>query len=81
MQRMAMVIGLKGDKVVQYKQLHANAWPEILDQISKYNIQNYSIFLKEPETCYLAIGSTPALILLRMQRKWRNIQRPGNGGI
>ena len=49
MQRMAMVIGLKGDKVAQYKELHANAWPEILDQISKCNIQNYSIFLKEPE--------------------------------
>ncbi|GGD26108.1 L-rhamnose mutarotase [Sinisalibacter lacisalsi] len=49
MQRMAMVIGLKPEKVEEYKRLHANAWPEILDMISKCNITNYSIFLKEPE--------------------------------
>ncbi|SMH46074.1 L-rhamnose mutarotase [Maritimibacter sp. HL-12] len=49
MQRMAMVIGLKPEKVEEYKRLHANAWPEILDMISTCNITNYSIFLKEPE--------------------------------
>ena len=35
MQRMGMVIGLKPEKIEEYKSLHANAWPEILDQISK----------------------------------------------
>ena len=49
MQRMGMVIGLKAEKVAEYKRLHAAAWPEILDMISKCNIRNYSIFLKEPE--------------------------------
>ncbi|PHS07262.1 MAG: hypothetical protein COA78_13630 [Blastopirellula sp.] len=49
MQRMAMVIGLKADKVADYKRLHANVWSEILDQIRKCNIHNYSIYLKEPE--------------------------------
>lgn len=49
MQRMGMVIGLKPDKVEYYKRLHADAWPEILDMISRCNITNYSIFLKEPE--------------------------------
>ena len=49
MERMAMLIGLKPEKVSEYKELHANAWPEILAQISKSNIRNYSIFLKEPE--------------------------------
>jgi L-rhamnose mutarotase len=46
---MGMVIGLKPEKVAEYKRLHANAWPEILDMISKCNIRNYSIFLREPE--------------------------------
>ena len=49
MQRMGMVIGLKPDKVEEYKRLHAAVWPEILDKISDCNIRNYSIFLKEPE--------------------------------
>lgn len=49
MKRMAMVIELKPEKVGEYKELHANTWPEVLNQISKCNIRNYSIFLKEPE--------------------------------
>jgi L-rhamnose mutarotase len=46
---MGMVIGLKPDRVAEYKRLHAAVWPDILDMISKCNIRNYSIFLKEPE--------------------------------
>ncbi len=49
MQRMGMLIGLKADKVAEYKRLHAEVWPDILDMISKCNITNYTIFLKEPE--------------------------------
>ncbi len=49
MQRMGMVIGLKPEKIAEYKRLHAAVWPDILDMISKCNIRNYSIFLKEPE--------------------------------
>ncbi len=49
MQRMGMVIGLKPEKVAEYKRLHAAVWPDVLDMISKCNIRNYSIFLKEPE--------------------------------
>ena len=49
MRRMGMVIGLKPEMVAEYKRLHAEAWPDILEMISKCNIANYSIFLKEPE--------------------------------
>ncbi|TYC60988.1 L-rhamnose mutarotase [Rhodobacterales bacterium] len=49
MQRMGMVIGLEADKITEYKRLHAAVWPDVLDMISKCNIRNYSIFLKEPE--------------------------------
>jgi L-rhamnose mutarotase len=46
---MGMVIGLKPEKIAEYKRLHAAVWPEILSMISACNITNYSIFLKEPE--------------------------------
>ena len=49
MQRMAMVIGIKPERIDDYKRLHADAWPDILDMISACNITNYSIFLREPE--------------------------------
>lgn len=49
MQRIGMVIQLNAEKVAEYKQLHANAWPEVLDMIKQCNIQNYTIFLREPE--------------------------------
>lgn len=49
MQRMGMVLGLRGDKVEAYKRLHGAVWPEILAMISDCNIANYSIYLKEPE--------------------------------
>lgn len=49
MQRMGMVLRLKPSKLEEYKRLHANVWPHILATISRCNIHNYSIFLKEPE--------------------------------
>lgn len=49
MQRMGMVIGIKPERIAEYKRLHAAVWPDILDMISKCHIRNYSIFLKEPE--------------------------------
>ena len=49
MQRIGMVIGLKPEKIEEYKRLHAAVWPEVLARILACNIRNYSIFLKEPE--------------------------------
>lgn len=44
-----MVIGIKPEKIEEYKKLHRETWPEILSMISECNIHNYSIFLREPE--------------------------------
>ena len=49
MERMGMVIGIKPEKIADYKKLHAECWPEILQGLSDANIKNYSIFLREPE--------------------------------
>ena len=49
MKRMGMVIGIRPEKIAEYKRLHAETWPEILAKISDCNIRNYSIFLREPE--------------------------------
>ena len=49
MKRYGSVIGLKGKKIDEYKRLHAEVWPTVLAKISECNIQNYSIYLREPE--------------------------------
>ncbi len=49
MQRMGMIIGIRPEKLAEYKGLHANPWPEMNALLSQFNIRNYSIFLHEPE--------------------------------
>lgn len=80
MQRMGMVIGLKSNKIEVYKRLHAAVWPEILAKISDCNITNYSIFLREPKTCFSAIGNTTGSILPPMRPRWRPTRKRRSGG-
>ncbi len=49
MQRMGMVIGIAPEKIAEYKALHAAVWPQVLARLSEANVQNYTIFLREPE--------------------------------
>jgi L-rhamnose mutarotase len=51
---MGSVIGLRPEKIAEYKALHANAWPEVLATISACNIRNYVIYLREPENLLFA---------------------------
>ena len=46
-QRYGMAVRLKDEKRQYYIENHANVWPEVLEELKKINIQNYSIFLKE----------------------------------
>lgn len=47
--RFGSVIGLKPEKEQYYRELHANAWPAILQRIRQSNIRNYSIYITEIE--------------------------------
>ena len=47
--RVGSVIGIKKDKIPEYKELHRNTWPGVLKMINKANIRNYSIYLAEVE--------------------------------
>ena len=45
--RMGSVFALDPANEQLYRDLHANAWPEIVDQLRKSNIRNFSIFITE----------------------------------
>jgi L-rhamnose mutarotase len=45
MQRVAQVIRVRPERIEEYKRLHADVWPQVLDRIRRSNISNYSIHL------------------------------------
>ncbi|MFL5963417.1 MAG: L-rhamnose mutarotase [Gaiellaceae bacterium] len=45
--RYGSVILLRDDRRNEYVALHKNVWPEVLEQIRRSNIVNYSIFLHD----------------------------------
>ena len=45
--RVGMVIELDGDKIDEYKALHADSNAGVRDLLTKYHIRNFSIFLRE----------------------------------
>ena len=47
MKRFGQVIGIKPEKIEEYKELHANAWEGVLAKIEECNIKNYSIYLHD----------------------------------
>lgn len=46
-QRHASLIGIRPEKLDEYKRLHAAVWPEVLAKITQSGIRNYSICLRE----------------------------------
>jgi len=45
--RIGMVIGVKPEKLAQYKALHAGANPGVRDLLSKYHMKNFSIYVQK----------------------------------
>lgn len=46
MKRHGWVIGIKADKIDEYKKLHAAVWPDVLRMVAECHFTNYSIFLR-----------------------------------
>lgn len=47
MKRYGSVVGLREEKIEEYKELHAAVWPDVLEMIKRCNFSNYSIFLRQ----------------------------------
>ena len=47
MKRYGNVLGLRADKIEEYKKLHTAVWPGVLKTIKDCNIRNYSIYLRK----------------------------------
>jgi L-rhamnose mutarotase len=49
MKRYGSVIGLRPERIDDYKKLHAAVWPDVLKMIRQCQIKNYSIYLRKLE--------------------------------
>jgi L-rhamnose mutarotase len=47
MKRYGMVIGVRPEKLEEYKRLHASVWPEIIRLLNEAHVRNYTIFQKD----------------------------------
>lgn len=47
MKRYGSIIGVRPEKLEEYKRLHAAVWPSVLRMIKECNIQNYSIYYRD----------------------------------
>ncbi len=47
MKRYGQIIKVKTNKIERYKELHSAVWPDVAKMITKCNIRNYSIFLRD----------------------------------
>lgn len=45
MQRVGLLLKVKPDKIEEYKQIHANVWPDLLEALRAAGMRNYSLWL------------------------------------
>ena len=88
MKRYAMIIGLRPEKIEEYKRLHAAVWPDVLKMISQCNIRNYSIYLRKLDdgqyylfSYFEYLGADFAADMARMAadpttQKWWSVCKP-----
>jgi L-rhamnose mutarotase len=83
--RFGQLIGLRPEKLEEYKRYHAAVWPEILGALRKAEIRNYSIFHFDGKLfAYFEYHGPPAEFEERMQkiaraprmREWWDIMDP-----
>lgn len=58
MQRACFTLQIKPDKIDEYKRLHDDVWPEMLEALTRHGWHNYSLFLK-PDGLLIGYCETP----------------------
>ena len=54
--RFGMVVGIDPDVIDEYKRLHADSNPGVRDLLTKYNMQNFTIYLQEIDGKWYEFG-------------------------
>jgi L-rhamnose mutarotase len=54
--RVGMVVGIRPEKLEEYKRLHADTNPGVRDLLKKYHMHNFSIFLQQIDDKWYEFG-------------------------
>jgi L-rhamnose mutarotase len=54
--RVGMVVGIKPEKIEEYKRLHADSNAGVRDLLTKYHMHNFSIYLQQIEGKWYEFG-------------------------
>ena len=54
--RVGMVVGIRPDKIEEYKKLHADSNPGVRDLLRKYHMRRFSIFLQQIDGKWYEFG-------------------------
>jgi L-rhamnose mutarotase len=54
--RVGMIIGIRSDKIEEYKKLHADSNRGVRDLLRKYHMRNFSIFLQQLDRKWYEFG-------------------------
>lgn len=83
MKRFGFLLKVKKDKIDEYKKIHANVWPEMLEALSRCGWHNYSLFMQDdgtlfgyfetPNSLQAAIG---AMNNEEINTKWQEMMAP-----
>lgn len=83
MKRYGMLIKVRPEKLEEYKRLHADAWPGVLEIIKQCNIRNYSIYHKDDMmfTYFEYVGDNFEADMAKMAadsttQKWWDVCKP-----
>jgi len=52
MKRIGFLLKVKTDKIAEYKKIHDNIWPEMLDALKRCGWHNYSLFMQNDGTLF-----------------------------
>jgi L-rhamnose mutarotase len=79
-ERVAFRLRVKPERLAEYKQLHQDVWPELLDDMRAASIRNYSIFADGSELfgyleCDDWSAAAEALSRSDANRRWQELMR------
>lgn len=52
MNRIGFLLKVRADRLEEYRRVHEDVWPEMLDALRRHGWHNYSLFLREDGTLF-----------------------------
>jgi L-rhamnose mutarotase len=81
MQRKALQLRIRQERVADYDEAHRHVWPELIAELQAFGVQNYSIFRRGQELfLYLSVPDFAELLrnleASEINRRWQKMLAP-----